>query len=90
MLEQLYQGRTEEVCDQLAHHWMQSDRRAQALPHMMTAADGAVAVGANQEAIGHLESALDLLAEYPDALSKGQRDTVRLKLAGLHFITGER
>jgi predicted ATPase len=90
MLERLYHGRTEEVCDQLAHHWTQSDRRAQALPYLMTAADGAVAVGANQEAIGHLESALDLLAEHPDAVPKAQQDTMRLKLAGLHFITGER
>ncbi|HJQ64825.1 MAG TPA: asparaginase domain-containing protein [Gemmatimonadales bacterium] len=52
-----YHGRTEEAYDQLAHHWTQSDRRAQALPYLMTAADGAVAVGTNQEAIGHLESA---------------------------------
>ena len=90
MLERLYQGRTEEVCDQLAHHWMQSDRRAQALPYLITAADGAVAVGANQEAIGHLQAALDLIAEHPDAVPKAQLDTMRLQLAGLHFITGER
>jgi class 3 adenylate cyclase len=90
MLEDLYRGRAEEVCDQLAHHWSQSDRRAQALPYLMTAADGAVAVGSNQEAIGHLQSALGLITEYPDAVPKSQHDAIRLKLAGLHFITGER
>jgi predicted ATPase len=90
MLEQLYRGRTEEVCDQLAHHWSQSDRRPQALPYLMTAADGAVAVGANQEAIGHLQSALALIGEHPDLAPKAQQDAIRLKLAGLHFITGER
>jgi class 3 adenylate cyclase len=90
MLEQLYRGRTEEVCDQLAHHWSQSDRRPQALPYLMTAADGAVAVGANQEAIGHLQAALALIAEHPDATPKAQQGAIRLKLAGLHFITGER
>jgi class 3 adenylate cyclase len=90
MLEQLYRGRTEEVCDQLAHHWLQSDRRPRALPYLLTAADGAVAVGANQEAIGHLQSALALIAEHADAVPKAQQDAVRLKLAGLHFITGER
>ena len=89
-LEDLYRGRTAEVCDQLAHHWSHSDRRAQALPYLLTAADGAVAVGANQEAIGHLQSALTLMAEQPEAAPKSQQDTVRLKLAGLHFITGER
>jgi class 3 adenylate cyclase len=90
MLERLYRGRTEEVCDQLAHHWWQSDRRPQALPYLMTAADGAVAVGANQEAIVHLQSALTLIAEHRDLAPKAQQDAIRLKLAGLHFITGER
>ena len=90
MLERLYRGRTEEVCDQLAHHWSQSDRRPQALPYLMTAADGAVAVGANQEAIGHLQAALALIAEHPDLTPKAQQGAIRLKLAGLHFITGER
>jgi hypothetical protein len=47
-------------------------------------------VGANQEAIGHLQSVLDLITEHPDTVPKAQRDTIRLKLAGLHFITGER
>ncbi len=90
VLEQLYRGRTEEVCDQLAHHWARSDRRAAALPYLVTAADGAVAVGANQEAIGHLQGALDLATEHPAAADKGQINAIRLKLAGLHFIVGER
>jgi len=28
--------------------------------------------------------------EHADAAPKAQQDTIRLKLAGLHFITGER
>ena len=90
MLERLYRGRTEEVCDQLAYHWAQSDRRVQALPYLLTAADGAVAVGANQEAIGHLQAALDLATEHPAAAGKEQLNAIRLKLAGLHFVVGER
>lgn len=90
MLEHLYHGRTEEVCDQLAHHWAQSDRRVQALPYLVTAADRAVTVGANREAIAHLEAALRLVAEQPTAAGKDQVDAIRLKLAGLHFIVGER
>jgi class 3 adenylate cyclase len=90
MLERLYHGRTEEVCDQLAHQWAQSDRRLQALPYLLTAADAAVAVGANREAIGCLQAALDLATEHPAALGKDSTNAIRLKLAGLHFIVGER
>ncbi len=89
VLERLYRGRTEEICDQLAHHWAQSDSRARALPYLVAAADGAVAVGANREAIGHLQLALSLAGEHPTT-GKDQLDAIRLKLAGLHFIVGER
>ncbi len=90
MIEQLYRGRTEEVCEQLARHWANSDRQIQALPYLITAADGAVGMGANQEAIGHLQAALDLVTQHPEATSKEQTTAIRLKLAGLHFIVGER
>jgi adenylate cyclase len=90
MLEHLYRGRAEEVCDQLAHHWSESDRRARALPYLLTAADGAVAVGATQEAIGHLEASLGLMKEHPGAAPKEQQEAARLRLAGLYFIVGER
>lgn len=89
-LEALYHGRTEEVCDQLAHHWAQSDRRVRALPYLQTATDGAMAVGATREAIGHLQLALDLVSGHPSAVAKPESDAIRLKLAGLHFIVGER
>jgi class 3 adenylate cyclase len=89
-IESLYRGRTEEACDQLAHHWVRSDRAVAALPYLLTAADGAVAMGANPEAISHLQSALDLTIAHPDAVSPPQRDAIRLKLAGLHFVVGER
>lgn len=90
MLERLYRGRTEEVCDQLAHHWAQSDKKVRALPYLLTAADGAVAVGANQEAIGHLQAGLGLAMEHPDVAGRDEINAIRLKLAGLHFVVGER
>jgi len=89
MLERLYRGRTEEVCDQLARQWAQSDCRVRALPYLLSASDAAVTVGANREGIGYLESALELAGEHPDALSREQVASLRLKLAGLHFIIGE-
>jgi predicted ATPase len=90
MIESLYRGRTEEVCDQLAHHWVRSDRAVAALPYLLRAADGAVAMGANPEAISHLEAALELAVAHPEAVSSPERDAIRLKLAGLHFVVGER
>ena len=89
-IESLYRGRTEEVCDQLAHHWVRSDRAIAALPYLLTAADGAVLMGANPEAISHLQSALELATAHADAVRPHQRDAIRLKLAGLHFVVGER
>jgi class 3 adenylate cyclase len=89
-LERLYRGRTEEVCDQLGHHWARSDRRARAFPYLLTAADGAVAVGANREAITHLEAALALAASQPELAADGRASAIRLKLAALHFFVGER
>ena len=67
-----------------------SDRRPQALPYLVTAADGAVAVGANQEAIGHLQSAWRSSRHPTSSAPVAQQAAIRLKLAGLHFITGER
>ena len=63
-------------------------RQARAFPYLLTAADSAVAMGANQEAIGHLEVALPLARDH--AVPKEQVAALRLKLAGLHFIVGER
>jgi predicted ATPase len=90
MLERLYRGRTQEVCDRLGHHWAHSDQPVRALPYLLAAADGAAAVGANRVAITHLETALGLTKEHPDAASKEQQDAARLKLAGLYFVVGER
>jgi predicted ATPase len=89
-IESLYRGRTEEVCDQLAHHWARSDRAVAALPYLRTAAEGAVAMGANLEAVTHLQAALELATAHPGAVTPPERDALRLKLAGLHFVVGER
>jgi hypothetical protein len=72
-----------------AFSWEARNMAFAALPYLMTAADGAVAVGANLEAIAHLQTALELTA-LPGAVSPQQRNAIRLKLAGLHFVVGER
>lgn len=47
-------------------------------------------MGANPEAISHLQSAVELATAHADAVRPQQRDAIRLKLAGLHFVGGER
>jgi uncharacterized membrane protein YvbJ len=39
--------------------------------HLLTAADGAVTMGANQEAIDHLQAALDLATVHPQKRTDG-------------------
>ena len=38
----------------------------------------------------HLQAALALVTEHPTAARKEEVDAIRLKLAGLHFVVGER
>src|SRR5262249_7152102 len=90
VIESLYRGRTDEVCDQLADHWLQSDQPIAALPYLVTAADSAVAIGASREAIAHLQHALELTASQAETVSVQQREAIRFKLAGLLFVVGER
>ena len=90
ILERLYRGRTGEVCDLLGNHWIHSDLRARAFPYLLAAADSAVAVEASREAIGHLETALELATGPVVPASEAEIPGLRLKLAGSHFINGER
>jgi predicted ATPase len=89
MLERVHRGRTDEVSHLLGHHWLSSDRRAQAYPYLLAAADSAVAVAASREAIGHLEAALMLATGQVVPASEAEIARLRFKLAGLHFIIGE-
>jgi class 3 adenylate cyclase len=89
-LERLYAGHREDVADQLAYQWTRSDRRARAYPYLLATAERAAAVAANREAIGHLQSALDLATKYPGTAEPTDIQHLRLKLAGLHFLVGER
>lgn len=90
MLERLYRSRTHEVSDLLGHHWASSDARARAFPYLLAAADSAVGIGANREAIGNLETALGLVTQRVTQIPDATLDGLKLKLASLHFIVGER
>ena len=49
-----------------------------------------MAVGANREAIGHLETVLSMVTGRVAQTSDDEIAGLRLKLAGLHFVVGER
>jgi len=53
-------------------------------------ADSAVGIGANQEAIAHLQHARDPMTAEHGAVSHQQRDAIPFKLACQHFVAGER
>ena len=89
-LERLYGERRGDVSEQLAHQWGKSDERARAYPYLVAAAERAAGVAAHREAIDHLQSALDIGSEHAGTAGQAEMSELRLKLAGLHFLVGER
>jgi tetratricopeptide (TPR) repeat protein len=72
-LEELYEGRTEEMAAQLLHHFREAEVQEKAVEYARLAARRAVAVYAYEEAIQYLQIALDLL-------ENGEQDETRLAL----------
>lgn len=62
-LEDLYQGRTDEIAVQLAHHYAEAGTSAKAVGYFLLAGDKARGLYAHQEAIGHYQQALVFLQE---------------------------
>jgi class 3 adenylate cyclase/tetratricopeptide (TPR) repeat protein/DNA-binding XRE family transcriptional regulator len=69
-LEGLYAGRLEEVYDQLAHHYAQTEEAPKAVEYLMRSAENAARVYAHVDAAHALEQAL----EHADRLPAEQRD----------------
>jgi oligopeptide transport system substrate-binding protein len=65
-LEALYQGQTEAIAVQLAHHYAEAGDRQKAIDYLLQAGDQAHTLYAHQEAIGHYERALAFLREERD------------------------
>ncbi len=60
-LEVFYEGRTGEIANQLAHHYLKAGEHEKGIEYSRLAAQRAKAVFAYAEAIQHLQTALDLL-----------------------------
>jgi tetratricopeptide (TPR) repeat protein len=65
-LEAMYEGETAEIATQLAHHYREAGEGERAIAYNYQAAQRAKAVYAYDEAIQHLQSALDLLESSDD------------------------
>jgi predicted ATPase/DNA-binding XRE family transcriptional regulator len=73
-LEQLYEGQTEEVAVQLAHHFQLAGSVAKAARYLRLAGERAVRLSAHEEAIPHFTKALGLLEAFPDPLQQAQEE----------------
>jgi ABC-type oligopeptide transport system substrate-binding subunit len=63
VLEELYEGRTEDIVPQLARHYAEAGEGEKAIDYLSRAGDRARLAYAHQEAIAHYERALALLKE---------------------------
>jgi tetratricopeptide (TPR) repeat protein len=79
VIEQLYHDRLEEHYSELAHHYRHSGNTRKAVDYLELAGQQAVQRSANQEAINHLTTALELLVTLPDTSERAQQE-LRLQL----------
>ncbi|MGB3717119.1 MAG: AAA family ATPase [Candidatus Promineifilaceae bacterium] len=82
-LEALYEGQAGEIANQLAHHYLKAGEREKGIEYSRLAAQRAKAAYAYDEAIHHLQNALDLL-------ETGEQSETRLELleelADVHIV----
>ncbi len=71
-LEELYQGRTDEITVQLAHHYAEAGKREKAVGYLLQAGDRARTLYAHQEAVDHYRRAILLLKEQGDYAGAAQ------------------
>lgn len=87
VLEGVYEGHTTEIAAQLAHHWLEAEEPEQTIDYAQQAAHRSAALYAYEEAIQHLDTALDLIE--PDSQPE-MRLTLLEQLADADAGLGER
>jgi tetratricopeptide (TPR) repeat protein len=80
-VETLYADRIDEVEGALAYHYARTNRSDKAVTYLLRVADKAARVYANNEAVAHLQHALEHLNRLPDTL---ERDRCMLDVALRH------
>ncbi|WP_432470141.1 adenylate/guanylate cyclase domain-containing protein [Amphritea sp. HPY] len=71
-IEDLFSGRLEDRCSELAHHYSCSGNIPKAVEYLKQAGEQAVYRSANAEAADHLQAALKLLKRLPDTPARTQ------------------
>ncbi len=80
VLEERFPERVAAEPEVIARHYEQAGLAAQAVAHYQRAGEQATQRSANEEAIGHLRRALDLVATLPEGRERDQRE-LRLQMA---------
>lgn len=80
ILEAIYKDRTEEIAVHLAWHFGEAGLLEKAVTYLLQAAQRAIRISANQEAIGHLHKALALLGQLPGGVESMQQE-LQIQLA---------
>ena len=89
-LERLYPERIEEQLGLLAHHWEQAGETGRAVEYLRRAGEQAAAQYANDEAVGYLSRALDLVPEDRGAKWNVERYALLLVREGVYDMQGAR
>ncbi len=74
VLETLYGNQVGEISVQLARHFQEAGIADRAIDYLQQAANRAVRLSANQEAVAHLTKALELLGTLPDTPERMQQE----------------
>jgi adenylate cyclase len=83
---ELLHGADDAWVDLLARHFYLGERADKAYPYLLRAAERAERLFANEQALSHLERALELVEQLPDA--GGERPELLLRCAGLEEVRG--
>jgi predicted ATPase len=81
-IESLYSTKLEDHYSELAHHYSRSSNTEKAVEYLRLAGQQAVHRSANEEAIGHLTTARELLKALPDTPERAQRELILLIALG--------
>jgi len=74
VLEALYGTQAGEISVQLARHFQEAGIEERAIDYLQQAANRAVRLSANREAVAHLTKALELLVTLPDTPERAQQE----------------
>src|SRR4029078_3860874 len=74
LLEEYYEGETEQIATDLAYHYVQARDAENAQRYLEIALDHCLRVSAYREALVHANRALELIAELPDTPERARRE----------------